>query len=109
LSSFDPDIVRQLGSALPEFVVGYLVDGSWPRWPPARRFASLGARAVHPHESLVTARFMRSLERRGALVNVYGVNEEARALELHALGVDAIITDVPRRIAEALTARAGVR
>jgi glycerophosphoryl diester phosphodiesterase len=106
LSSFDPAIVKHLSRVLPTFPTGYLLDSSWPRWPLARAFRRLGAAAVHPHESLITRRFLKPLVRRGALVNVYGVNDEGRARELHELGVDAIISDVPGRIRVAL-ARAG--
>lgn len=105
LSSFDPSIVKRLARDLRGFPVGYLLDGSWPTWPPPRAFARLGASGIHPHESLVTSRFLAPLVRSHALINVYGVNEEARANELSRLGVDTLITDVPGRVLEALDGR----
>lgn len=102
LSSFDPAMVKLAARVLPGFPMGYLLDSNWPRWPPARAFRRLGCHAVHPHESLVTPRFVESLANRGALVNVYGVNDEARARELSELGVDAVITDVPGTLLQAL-------
>jgi glycerophosphoryl diester phosphodiesterase len=57
---------------------------------------------VHPECTLVDEGRYRKWRRRGKLVNVWTVNEVAEAQRLAGLGVDAITTDVPRVIADAV-------
>ena len=51
--------------------------------------------AQHPSHDMVDEEFMDWARRHGCAVNVWTVNELAEAQRLAALGVDAIITDVP--------------
>jgi glycerophosphoryl diester phosphodiesterase len=102
LSSFHPPIVAALARALPELTTGWLVHAGqrWLRGAPGSRW--LGARAIHPEAVLATPERVARWKRRGALVNVWTVNDPAHARRLAALGVDAIISDVPDRIVQAL-------
>ena len=80
---------------------GFLFEGArflrsgWPAIP-------LRAQAVHPPRAVVDAARCRTWRRQGKLINVWTVNDADSAKELAALGVDALITDVPGQIADAV-------
>ncbi|MCA9591855.1 MAG: glycerophosphodiester phosphodiesterase [Myxococcales bacterium] len=103
LSSFDPMLVRALAQRLPALPVAWLVHAKQRvlRFAPGYRL--LGAVGVHPEAPLATPKRVARLHRAGAFVNVWTVNEGARAQKLAAAGVDAIITDVPAEILQALS------
>jgi glycerophosphoryl diester phosphodiesterase len=108
LSSFDPRFVWQLARVLPDIPSAFLFH---TRSPMARAaalvgaatFSRLGARAVHPEHVLVTEQRMAAWRSRQALVGVWTVNDETRARELAALGVDYIVSDRPGAILGALS------
>jgi glycerophosphoryl diester phosphodiesterase len=104
LSSFDPFIVLALGRLVPSVWTGWLVHDRQriAKHAPAAR--ALGARAVHPQRTLVTPRAMAGWKARKLPVHVWTVNDVDEARHLAALGVDAIITDTPRAIVQALKA-----
>jgi glycerophosphoryl diester phosphodiesterase len=54
-----------------------------------------GHRAVHPHHVAVDAHFMGAAAAAGLDVNVWTVDDPARIAALAALGVHAIVTNVP--------------
>jgi len=51
--------------------------------------------ALHPHVSQVTAELVATAHRHGQQVNVWTVNDPQEIRRMAALGVDAIITDMP--------------
>jgi glycerophosphoryl diester phosphodiesterase len=57
---------------------------------------------VHPERVLATPERVARWKRAGALVNVWTVNDPDEARRLAALGVDAIISDVPGGVLGAL-------
>lgn len=67
----------------------------------APQLASLGA---HPRHTLLDATSLAALRAHASFVNTWTVNDAARAAQLVALGVDAIITDVPDVILATLSA-----
>ena len=67
---------------------------------PMRLAAARGCWAVGIEERRATRRAIRAAQRLGLATTVYTVNEEARLLELAALGVTGIFTDVPRQALE---------
>jgi len=97
-SSFHPYFVWWLGRHLPELPRAWLVHREQRVLKYAPGFRLLGANAVHPEHTLVTAHRSRRIKRAGALLNVWTVNAPERARELALLGVDAIISDVPGKI-----------
>jgi glycerophosphoryl diester phosphodiesterase len=102
LSSFDPRIVAATARLLPWLPSGLLVG---PRAGiPARSFPSrlVGATALHPHFSLVTADSIAPFRALGHAINVWTVNEPDEALRLDALGVDTLISDEPGKILASL-------
>jgi glycerophosphoryl diester phosphodiesterase len=62
----------------------------------------LGPQALHPHRALATPARVRAWTRRGLAVNVWTVDDAAEMRHLAALGVSAVITNVPGRAVEAL-------
>lgn len=105
LSSFHPLFVIGLSLLAGDYPVGFLVDADPRLLRRAPLFRELGASGVHPHRALVTEAALTRWKTRGAFVNTWTVNEEAEALRLSQLGVDAIISDRPGAILAALTAR----
>src|SRR5258706_9802958 len=102
VSSFDPWMVGYFAWLLPQAPRGYLF-ASDQRWLRSGWVAlPLAADAVHPERTLVDEARYRKWRGRGKLVNVWTVNDVAEAQRLAVLGVDAIITDVPRVIADAV-------
>jgi glycerophosphoryl diester phosphodiesterase len=107
LSSFDPRFVWRLSRELPRVPVAFLFHTKSPVARAAALVGSaslsrLGAHAVHPEHALVTHSRMRAWRARGLLVGVWTVNDEARARELSAQGVDYIVSDRPGSVLAAL-------
>ncbi|MDE0200168.1 MAG: glycerophosphodiester phosphodiesterase family protein [Caldilineaceae bacterium] len=63
----------------------------------------LAPEALHPYFTSIDAQLIAKARSRGQLVNAWTVNSGAEALRLAALGVDAIITDVPDAIRKELS------
>jgi glycerophosphoryl diester phosphodiesterase len=104
VSSFDPLMLAALRVAHPKAVIGLLVTrGNF------REHTAIAARppladAIHLDRTLTSPPQLRSIERRGVLVNVWTVNDPGEARDLSALGVDGLITDTPAATRAALTA-----
>lgn len=106
LSSFDPSLVRALSVLRSDVACAWLVHHQQRFVRSAPGFRLLGACAVHPERTLVTAERMRRWQRSQAIVNVWTVNDPEEAMRLAALGVDCIISDVPGVIKQALQGNA---
>ncbi len=103
-SSFDWRLLAAFRVAAPRVPVGLLFDaesGPWRArtWIATRLFRPA---AVHPDRSLATDARVRAWIERGLAVNVWTVDEPAEARRLAGLGAASIITNEPRRIAEAI-------
>ena len=94
VSSFNPLALRRFRAIMPQVPIACLsfVDMP-PEW--LEQSLALGCEAHHPQDEEVDAAFMTTARAAGRLVNVWTVNDAARALELQALGVDGIISDKP--------------
>lgn len=101
-SSFHPYFVWWLARHIPELPRGWLVHDKQPVLKHSPGFAALGANALHPQHTLVTAERVARAHAEHTLLNVWTVNEPARAQTLADLGVDAIISDAPGKILSAL-------
>ena len=102
MSSFDPWMLAHFGWLLPRVSRGFLFEegarflrSGWPALP-------LRAQAVHPPRAGGRRCALSRLEEQGKLINLSTVNDADSAKELAALGVDALITDVPGKIADAV-------
>jgi glycerophosphoryl diester phosphodiesterase len=102
-SSFHPRIVWWLARHLPEQPRAWLVHDRQRVLKYAPGLRLLGANAVHPQHTLLSPERAARAKRAGLLINVWTVNNPARAHELAALGVDAIISDVPGKILSELS------
>jgi glycerophosphoryl diester phosphodiesterase len=102
-SSFHPHFVWWLARHLPELPRAWLVHDRQRVLKYAPGLRLLGANAINPQHTLLTARRAARAKRAALLVNVWTVNDPARARELAGLGVDAIISDVPGKILSGLS------
>lgn len=101
VSSFDHVVVDQIRELFPQLPTGLLFGrGSWLEV--MRQAVANGHSAIHPHESIIDDRVVRTAHAAGVEVNAWTVNDVERALELAALGIDGLITDVPDEVLEAL-------
>lgn len=99
VSSFNPLTLRRFRRITPDVATGYLVD---KRIPTSLLAVGLSYDAWHPSNGLVTGRAIEKHRQVGRSVNVWTVNDAARARDLAEMGVNAIITDVPDVISRAL-------
>lgn len=102
VSSFDLDAVLRIRSTDPAVALGWLV---WGQADPAQLIGRVEAhalQAIHPHDLLVDAAFVRRAHDVGVAVNVWTVDDTERGLALVEMGVDAIITNTPALMRAAL-------
>jgi glycerophosphoryl diester phosphodiesterase len=99
-SSFDRATCSALCAAAPELPVGFLCDRALELGP-------TGVVAAHPWHRLVTRAAATRLRATGLILNTWTVNDPERAVELAALGFDAIITDDVPLVLRALAPREG--
>ena len=102
-SSFDPRAIRTLTRLAPEIRRALLVDKNRPWW---MALLSLGlvTQAIHPHFSLVDQTLVAKAHARGQAVHAWTANEIGDARRLAELGVDALISNRPGEIRQALQA-----
>lgn len=107
VSSFDYRLVGAFRLAAPGVRAGLLFEpgGAW-RLRTALATRLLSPAAVHPDRALATPDRIERWRARGLLVNVWTVDAPDEAARLAALGVSALITNVPARTREAVR-RAG--
>lgn len=96
VSSFNPLNLLRLSRAYPALRRGYLLDPARSHGLHARVVAPLVANhAIHPHESACTPKRVARWKSKGWRVITWTVDSAARAAELSAMGVDALITNRP--------------
>ncbi|TKC95721.1 glycerophosphodiester phosphodiesterase [Polyangium fumosum] len=101
VSSFDPRMVAAFGALAPRIPRALLVHRTRWSWAALELARGLG-QAAHVERILTQGSTVRRLLQSGLVVNVWTVNDTREALDLAALGVDGIITDVPGLIRAAL-------
>jgi glycerophosphoryl diester phosphodiesterase len=109
-SSFNPLTVEALAAGLPDVVAGLLHLETFPLLSALEVAQEIGARVLCPH---VASRIERSpvaaAHAAGCAVMVWTVDDAARAVELAAVGVDALCTNDPAGIVDALSGAASGR
>lgn len=101
ITSFDHDIVDGVRGLAPLLPTGLLLfDGS--RDEVLARAVAGGHVAINPWAPLVDGEFVERAHSEGIAVNVWTVDDPDQMRLLHAMGVDAIITNVPRLCREVL-------
>ena len=93
ISSFTIETIDHARRVGPEFATALLGDPLDQRTIDAA--AAGGHRAVHPNERFVTGDGVAAAHAAGLTVNTWTVNDPDRMLELAAIGVDGVCTDVP--------------
>src|SRR5262249_12360810 len=86
----------------PELPRGLLLWEIAESWPVAAR--RLGCVTLHVHHEKITPQAVAAAKGMGLGVAVYTVNDPARAQGLVGSGVDAVISDRPELMLEALSA-----
>jgi glycerophosphoryl diester phosphodiesterase len=95
-SSFNPLRLLRLRRLAPDVTVGMLHDEDQPAhlrdlwWLPA-----VAPHALHPSLNMCTHDYVMHARRLGLAIHVWTVNRPADVRRMAAMGVDAIITDVP--------------
>ena len=103
VSSFNPITLIKMRWADPKIQLGLLYYQPLPLFLRQAWFTPImQPEALHPHYSLVNEELVTWAHSRGCAVNVWTVNDLAEAKRLAELGVDAIITDVPDQLLQAL-------
>lgn len=104
-SSFDPRVLLALRLLAPKHPRALLLATDTPDYLSERWMRPLVApHAIHPEDRLATKEAIASWRHGGLDVNVWTVNDDARARELASWGATGIITDDPARIQAALAA-----
>jgi glycerophosphoryl diester phosphodiesterase len=98
VSSFNPLLLAAARRHAPDIARGLLIHRAYRLGPldlvPAA-MTWLGAAALHPHHTLIDAALMDQARAGGWQVNTWTVNNPAEVIRLTALGVHAVIGDVP--------------
>jgi len=101
VSSFNPLVLIWFREIMPDVPLGYLFTSDLPTWP-ISTIKKLTYEATHPHYEVITNEFMETARAKSYVVNAWTVNDTERAVELHQIGVNGIITDKPDAILEAI-------
>lgn len=98
VSSFDPQVVQQLGASNPELSVGWIVSDRrlLANW------RTLKIDALVAHHSLVSAGLVEAVHAAGRKFFVWTVNRPKKMLRLAYWGVDAIISDDTQLLSKTL-------
>jgi glycerophosphoryl diester phosphodiesterase len=100
VSSFNPLALKRFREIMPDVPIGYLYMPDYQ--PFAEVMKTLPHEARHPHHPMIDRAYMDWAKTNSYRVNTWTVNDPVRAVELRDLGVDAIITDTPDVMREAL-------
>ena len=102
LSSFQHEYLRQAAALLPEMPRAALVTEPRPQ-DAAAVCRDAAAVYYHPKHTLVLPDDVQTLRAQGILINVWTANSPDDMERAISLGVNAIITDYPRRLREMLS------
>lgn len=102
VSSFDIDAVLRIRATDPTVPIGWLVWGQADPVQLVGRVEAHEMQAIHPHDLLVDAAFVQRAHDAGVAVNVWTVDDPDRGRALVEMGVDAIITNTPALMREAI-------
>jgi len=100
VSSFDPEVVRAVGTMEPRVLTGLLLDQAEP--DPIAATQEVGAALLHIAHRFITPELVGRARERGVGVLVWTVNDPAEMRCLAALDVDAILSDDPRLLRQTL-------
>lgn len=93
ISSFSWETLEACRVAAPDIATAWLVTSIGA--DRIARIAAAGHVAVHPWEPNVTDEFVEQCHAAGLAVNTWTCNDPQRLVDLAAMGVDGVCTDVP--------------
>lgn len=93
-TSFNTAYLAMIRAAAPHIPRGLLVE-SYFTGDMVALALELGCVSIGPHQQLCTPELIQQAHDAGLKVSTWTVNDPQRMLELQAMGVDSIITDVP--------------
>lgn len=103
VSSFNPLALKRFREIMPEVPIGFLYEPDMPVDTQAMmRQLDLPHEARHPQHMMIDAAYMQGAQAENYRVNTWTVNDPEQAVALRDLGVNAIITDKPDVIIQAL-------
>jgi glycerophosphoryl diester phosphodiesterase len=94
ISSFSWSTVAACRAYAPEIATGCLTSAAVDE-ATIERLAAAGHRALHPWEAQLDETLVALCRRHGLAVNTWTCNDPTRLIQLAALGVDGVCTDVP--------------
>lgn len=99
VSSFNPLALKRFRAIMPQVPIGYLYE---PENDFRSEMEGFPHEARHPYYEMIDAAYMKWAKEHDFRVNTWTVNDPQIAVALRDLGVDALITDKPDVIIEAL-------
>ncbi|MBL4613662.1 MAG: glycerophosphoryl diester phosphodiesterase [Magnetovibrio sp.] len=97
VSSMSPQALDTFHDRLPGVALGLITCAIPQNWH--LRMRQHHCVALHCHHDFVTHDLVQEVHATGARLHVYTVNDDAKAKALFAMGVDAVFTDFPDRLA----------
>lgn len=103
ISSFDPLTLQRFRAISPDVPIAFIYMPN-QKVDTVKMMADMGLKheVRHPHHSLVDAAYLAWAKREGYRVNAWLINDAERAAELKAMGVDAMTTDRPDVVVQAV-------
>ncbi|MEY2567525.1 MAG: glycerophosphoryl diester phosphodiesterase [Actinomycetota bacterium] len=95
VSAFTLASIDAVRAAAPEVPTGWLTLAGFDQLAAVETAAERGHAALHPHHTAVTRDLVDAAHAAGLQLNTWTVDDPDRMRELAAIGVDAIITNVP--------------
>lgn len=100
LSSFNYFSLSSARELWPEIELGYNVSAIPKAWK--SRLEQLGCSGLHIHQPFFDAQQVAEIKAAGYKVLAFTINNESLALDLFAQGLDAVFSDYPQQIQQAL-------
>ncbi|MEY2478675.1 MAG: glycerophosphoryl diester phosphodiesterase [Actinomycetota bacterium] len=102
VSAFTLATIDAVRAAAPAVRTGWLTLAGFDQQAAVATAVERGHSALHPHESAVTQDLVDAAHAAGLQLTTWTVDDPARMQELAAMGVDAIITNLPSLAVAAL-------
>jgi len=100
ITSFNPPTLNRFRALMPSIPIGYLYEGDQFKALPT----DASYEAYNPYYELIDPAMIEACRAQQIYINVWTMNDPARAVDLARLGVAGIITDNPDTVIAALKA-----
>lgn len=101
ITSFDPDLLRQVRGLAPQLELGLIIEAVPSSWDSQLSLYSID-------QAIATPALIRQIQSRRQAVHVWTVNQPADMLRLRQHSVDSIITDHPKLLRQVLQTAPGL-